>query len=172
MPHIVFFRAANVGGHQTFQPKALERDLSGLDVVSIGAAGTFAVRAKISETALRNGILKHLSFTPEIMICPSEEIRKLTAWDWSKDASPDTMAHVSIMSTVPASRPKLPINVPEGSKWQVSIVKVSGRYVLSLRRPGGTKLVYPNEVVERAFKVPATTRNWATMIKICSILDN
>jgi hypothetical protein len=31
-------------------------------------------------------------------------------------------------------------------------------------------MVYPNEVVERDLAVPATTRNWDTLSKICDIL--
>jgi hypothetical protein len=43
---------------------------------------------------------------------------------------------------------------------------VKGVCVLSLRRPGGKRPLYPNEVIEKVFKVSATTRNWATLQKI------
>ena len=44
MASVVFLRAANVGGHQTFHPKTLANDLAAFRVVNIGAAGTFVVR--------------------------------------------------------------------------------------------------------------------------------
>ena len=44
MALIVFLRGVNVGGHRTFRPSTLARELSDYDVVSVGAAGTFVVR--------------------------------------------------------------------------------------------------------------------------------
>jgi len=44
MALIVFLRAVNVGGHKTFRPSLLAKELSGYDVVNVGAAGTFVVR--------------------------------------------------------------------------------------------------------------------------------
>jgi hypothetical protein len=41
---VVFLRGANVGGHRTFRPAVLARDLEHLDAVNIGAAGTFGAR--------------------------------------------------------------------------------------------------------------------------------
>ena len=44
MASVVFFRAVNVGGHQTFQPAKLAKELSQSGFVNIGAAGTFVER--------------------------------------------------------------------------------------------------------------------------------
>ena len=49
MPSAVFLRGVNVGGHRTFRPSILAKELSKLDIVNVGAAGTFVVRARISE---------------------------------------------------------------------------------------------------------------------------
>ena len=48
MSAVVFFRAVNVGGHQTFQPGKLAKELAEFGVVNIGAAGTFVVRENVS----------------------------------------------------------------------------------------------------------------------------
>ncbi len=53
MPHLVLLRGVNVGGHRTFSPARLAKDLSHLDAVNIGAAGTFVIREKVSVTELR-----------------------------------------------------------------------------------------------------------------------
>ena len=76
----------------------------------------------------------------------------------------------TIMSEPLRQSPRLPITVPAGKSWQVSIIGVIGRYAVSHRRPGGGRPLYPNEVVEKEFEVSATTRNWTTMIRICEIL--
>jgi len=48
MASVIFFRAANVGGHQVFQPGVLAKELAAFDVKNIGAAGTFVVRENVS----------------------------------------------------------------------------------------------------------------------------
>ena len=42
MALVVFLKGVNVGGHRTFRPSVLASRLAKLDVVNIGAAGTFA----------------------------------------------------------------------------------------------------------------------------------
>ena len=44
MALVVFLRGVNVGGHRTFRPSQLVKELADFDVVNIGAAGTFVVR--------------------------------------------------------------------------------------------------------------------------------
>src|SRR2546428_1188868 len=60
MSSVVFFRAVNVGGHQKFQPGKLAKELAEFGVVNIGAAGTLVVRENVSETTLRDEILRRL----------------------------------------------------------------------------------------------------------------
>ncbi|MBY0496071.1 MAG: DUF1697 domain-containing protein [Cyanobacteria bacterium] len=42
MALVVFLRGVNVGGHRTFRPAALAKQLEHLGAINIGAAGTFA----------------------------------------------------------------------------------------------------------------------------------
>ena len=65
MALIVFMRGVNVGGHKSFQPSVLAKELAEFDVVNIGAAGTFVVRKKISPTALRDEFLNREEFESE-----------------------------------------------------------------------------------------------------------
>lgn len=44
MELVVFMRGVNVGGRNAFRPAVLAADLAALEVVSIGAAGTFVVK--------------------------------------------------------------------------------------------------------------------------------
>ena len=68
MALVVFMRAVNVGGYQNFQPAALAKKLADLDVVNIGAAGTFVVRARVSEKSLRKKMLAEMGFEPANVI--------------------------------------------------------------------------------------------------------
>ncbi len=170
MAQVVFLRAANVGGHQRFQPSALARELAHLEVVNVGAAGTFVVRGKISRAALRAEILGKLPFEPELMICSAREISTLVSTDAfdGHPAGKDVKRCVSVLEKAPREPPNLPLFQPTG-KWEVTVIGVSGRCVLSLRRDLGRK-IYPNPLVEKAFGVPATTRNWNTILKIRELL--
>ncbi len=171
MASVVFFRAANVGGHQVFQPCQLVRALSALEVVNIGAAGTFVVRATISTARLRQEILRHLPFTPELMICPARDVAALLA------AAPfegvptgkDVKGFVTILQRTPKPAPQLPLVFPETGPWEIQFCRLIGPFLLSVRRPG-KKDLYPNAVAEKFFGVSATTRNWNTIEHIGRVL--
>ncbi len=175
MASVVFFRAVNVGGHQKFQPSVLAIQLKDFGVANIGAAGTFVVRANVSPSRLRGEILRRLPFEPELMICPSHEVLALAHSEAFPEApaGKDVGRFVSVLQKVPARKPgppPLPISHPAGEKWEVRIVGITGRFALSLRRPGRTG-VYSNAVVEKHLGIPATTRSWNTLAAICEVLE-
>ena len=60
MALVVFLRGVNVGGHKTFQPRALANELAEFDVVNVGAAGTFVIRKAVSQAALGAEMLRRL----------------------------------------------------------------------------------------------------------------
>jgi uncharacterized protein (DUF1697 family) len=171
MASVIFFRAVNVGGHQKFRPSKLARELSDFRVVNIGAAGTFVVREQVSPAKLRDEIWRRLPFQPELMICPANEVVKLAGGSWFGDApaNEDIGHFVSVLQQAPRAKPLLPIEQPAGAKWEVRVVALSGRFALSIRKLGQT---YSNAVVEKHFGVPATTRNWNTIVAIRDILES
>ena len=170
MASVVFFRAVNVGGHQKFQPSLLAHELSEFGVVNVGAAGTFVVRATVSQAKLRAEILRRLSFKPELMICPAREVLALACGSWFRDAPGGKGIgwFVSVLAQSPRLQPKLPFEQPVGGKWEVRAIAITGRFVLSIRRLGQT---YSNAVVEKHFGGPATTRNWNTIETIGQLLE-
>jgi len=170
MASVVFLRAVNVGGHQKFRPGRLAKELEAFGVVNIGAAGTFVVRRNVSATKLRAEILRHLPFRPELVICPGREVLALARENWFAGAATgkDVGRFVSVLLKAPRTKPALPIEHPAGGKWEVRVVALCGRFALSVRRLGQT---YSNAVVEKAFAVPATTRNWNTIETIVEVLE-
>jgi uncharacterized protein (DUF1697 family) len=173
MALVVFMRGVNVGGHKTFKPAALARELAEFDVVNIGAAGTFVVRRPIAEAALRRELIRRLPFDAELMICRAAEVISAAHADPFPRALPkETKRFVSILSKKPRTLPALPIDMPTGPRWQVRIVAIVGRFAISLQRPGPSSSIYANEVVERHVNVSATTRNWNTIEAICRVLES
>jgi hypothetical protein len=69
MALIVFLRDVNVGGHRTFRPSILARELSDYDVVNVGAASTFIVRKPGSRVEFRAELLRKLPFEAEVVLC-------------------------------------------------------------------------------------------------------
>lgn len=172
MASVVFLRGANVGGHRKFQPAALAGEMSDLGVVNIGAAGTFVVRSSIAAGALRADFARRLPFETEIMICPSREILALVRSDPFADppAGKDLRRLVTVLAKKPKTPPKLPISVPEGKSWQVDFFAIAGRFALTCWRPDQKPLIYPNAVVEKALRIPGTTRSWSAIEAACKIL--
>jgi uncharacterized protein (DUF1697 family) len=172
MALVVFLRGVNVGGHKAFKPSALADELADLDAVNVGAAGTFVVRKPVGQAKLRDELLRRLPFQPELMICPAREVLDLAAAEpFSSEAGEGVTRYVSVLAKRPRSLPALPVLRPDGDEWQVKVFAVPGRFALSLHRRVGKNLIYPNEVVEKQFGVPATTRNWNTISAICDILN-
>lgn len=174
MPLAVFLRAANVGSHQRFQPAILARQLAHLGIVNIGAAGTFFTRNRVTVTRLRAAIQQRLPFTAELMICDTRDLVTLAGKLPPRAPRNRLVRHcVSVMARVPRRPRILPIAAPRGRDWQVKVVLVHGRLAFcEWRRRPEQPFVDPNRVIEQAFGVRATTRNWNTIEKIRALLSD
>jgi uncharacterized protein (DUF1697 family) len=170
-PLVVFLRGVNVGGNKTFRPAELARALG---AVNLGAAGTFVLHAGSSAGAVRKATLEALEFDAEVIVCPGENVVALArrADKSPPPYGPDLKTMVTVLAAKPKSPPRLPVEVPEGAaSWQVRVTAVDGPFVTSLWRRREGRFIYPNEVVERLFGVPATTRGWTTIASIRKALE-
>jgi uncharacterized protein (DUF1697 family) len=171
MPLVVFLRGVNVGGHKTFQPSVLAKDLADYDVVNVGAAGTFVVRKPISQTKLRSELLRRLPFEPQIMICSGRDLIRLAAGDpfASQPSGPETVHFLSVLAKRPGMLPGIPLSLPAGDDWLVRIIAVQGRFALGLYRRSMRTIAFLSQL-EKRLGVPATTRNWNTINAIIKVL--
>lgn len=171
MASVVFMRAVNVGGFQACRPSVLAKKLEDLQVVNIGAAGTFVVKEKVGEAALRRRILGVMGFEPEMMICSGEDVMKLVKGKpFGSRLAKHVKGFVSVLQKPLSKPPDLPVDQPAGT-WGVRVVAVKGRFAMSLwRKLEGETIVYPNAVVEKKFGVAATTRSWNTVVAVGEIL--
>jgi hypothetical protein len=142
-----------------------------LDAVNIGAAGTFVIRQPVSFTQLRAEITRRLPFNAEIMICRGREITKLMSQDHYADhpLRSDNMRFVTVLARRPRSAPQLPLSLPPRGKWLLKVLAQEGRFVIGLYRRRMKAISYLGELDE-IFGVPATTRNWNTMVTISRVL--
>jgi uncharacterized protein (DUF1697 family) len=170
-PLVVFLRGVNVGGNKTFKPAELARALG---AVNVGAAGTFVLHAGGAESAVRKSILEALEFDCEVVVCAGADVVAL-ARRAEKEARPygkDLKTMVTVLAAKPKSTPKLPVSAPDGKDWQVRLLEVNGPFVTSTWRRTERRFIYPNEVVEKLFGVPATTRGWSTIESLRKIVES
>ena len=171
MASIVFLRGVNVGGHKAFRPSLVVERLKSLEVASIGAAGTFVVRAEASPEEIRRAFARALSFETTLMICSARDLAALIESDPFAGAAKADGAYVTVLERRPARLPRLPLDAPEGRDWKVRVIAARGCFVTSLTRRMEGPLLYPNEVVEKRLGVAATTRGWPTFLKIREALE-
>lgn len=100
MALVVFLRGVNVGGHRTFRPSVLARELSGYDALNVGSAGTFVVRKPASRAKFRIALLRKLPFEAEIVLCEGRDLLRLEMENpfGTQPSSPDVVRFVSILS--------------------------------------------------------------------------
>src|SRR6266566_4265427 len=102
--------------------------------VNIGAAGTFVVRARVSEKSLRKKMLAEMGFEPAMMVCAAADVIDLVrAKPFGTKLSRNVKGFVSIMERPLREPPNLPVDQPQGS-WGVRIIAVDGRFALSFWR--------------------------------------
>jgi uncharacterized protein (DUF1697 family) len=170
---VVLLRGVNVGGRRTFRPSALAATLTHLDVVNIGAAGTFVIRRPVGRAQLRDEFTRRLPFDAQVMICDGSEIVRLTSRDFFSGHAirPDIVRFVSVLSQSPRSAPAMPMSLPSTGPWLVKILDREQRFVVGLYRRQ-MKAITQLGALERLFGVPATTRNWNTITAIAKVLES
>ena len=173
MALVVLLRGVNVGGHRTFRPATLARQLKHLDAVNIGAAGTFVIRQPVTPPQLRAELARRLPFDTEIMICPGREIIRLMSQNHFADqpVRRDIVRFVSVLSKRPRSTPSTPRSFPSSGKWLLKILARDNRFVFGMYRRH-MKVIRYLGTFDRLFGVPVTTRNWNTITAIARALGS
>ena len=171
MALVVFLRGVNVGGHRTFRPSILARQMSDYDVVNVGAAGTFVVRKRGSRAKFRTALLRKLPFEAEVVLCDGRDLMRLeTENPFAAEPSPsDVVRFVSILAKAGGVRVSLPVTFPSDGEWLVRVIASDGQFVFGMYRRHMKTIGYLGQI-DKLYGVPATTRNWNTIIAIVRIL--
>jgi uncharacterized protein (DUF1697 family) len=173
MALVVFLRGVNVGGHRRFRPSILARELIGYDVVNVGTAGTFVVRKPESRAKFRSALRRKLPFEAEVMLCEGRDFMRLERENpfGTQPSFPDVVRFVSILSKAGDVRATLPVTFPSEGEWLVRVIAAEGQFVFGVYRPHMKTIGYLGQI-DKLYGVPATTRNWNTIIAIMRILKN
>jgi uncharacterized protein (DUF1697 family) len=173
MALVVFLRGVNVGGYRTFRPSLLAKQLSAYDVVNVGAAGTFVVRKPPPRAQLRAALLRKLPFEPEVIICDGRDVIRLEIENpfATEPSRPDLVRFVSILSKPVRSRPAIPVELPPDGDWFLRVIALKQRFVFGVYRRHMKTIGYLGQL-DNLFGVPATTRNWNTMVAVARFLKD
>ena len=149
----------------------LARELSTYDVVNVGAAGTFVVRKPGSRAKFRAELLRKLPFEAEVVICDGRDLIRLAVENpfGTEPSRPDIVRFVSILPKAGRVRPSIPLTLPPGGEWFVRVIASTNRFVFGMYRRHMKTIGYLGQL-DKLFGVPATTRNWNTIIAIVRIL--
>ena len=171
MPLVVLLRGVNVGGHRRFRPSELARQLDHLDVVSIGAAGTFVVRRPVAQSELRAELARRMPFEAEVMICQGRDIVRLASTNpyAGLRLAPDVVRFVSVLAGRPRLTPALPLALPPSGPWLLKVLARDGRFVAGVHRRQMKAIGYLG-ALDRIFGVKATTRSWSTIEALARVL--
>ena len=172
MALVVFLRGVNVGGHRTFRPSVLARELSDHSVVNVGAAGTFVVHKPGPRAKFCAELLRKLPFEAEVVLCEGRDLVRLEMENpfGTEPPRPDIVRFVSILSKAEGLRAALPVTFPRDGQWFVRVIASKNRFVFGVYRRHMKTIGYLGQI-DKLFGVPATTRNWNTIIAIVRILQ-
>ena len=172
MALVVFLRGVNVGGHRRFRPSVLARELSDYGVVNVGAAGTLVVRKPGTREKFRAELLRKLPFEATVVLCDGRDLIRTEMENpfGTEPPRPDIVRFVSIMSKADRGLATIPCSLPPHGKWFVRVIASKDRFVFGVYRRHMKTIGYLGQI-DKLFGVPATTRNWNTMVAIVRILQ-
>jgi uncharacterized protein (DUF1697 family) len=171
MALVVLLRGVNVGGHRTFRPSVLAKELGRFDAVNVGAAGTFVIRKPVSQAALRAELRRLLPFDTDVMICNGRDVLRLASANpfEGQPSGPDIVRFVSVLAAGRRLSPPTPVDFPPSGEWCLRILACDARFVFGVYRRQMKAIGFLGQV-DKVFGVPATTRNWNTIQAIVRIL--
>jgi uncharacterized protein (DUF1697 family) len=173
MALVAFLRGVNVGGHRTFRPSILATELSDYGVVNVGAAGTFVVRKPGPRAKFRAELLRRLPFEAEVVLCEGRDLIRLEMENpfETESSRPDIVRFLSILSKPDRRLASIPCTLPPCGEWFVRVIASKNRFVFGVYRRHMKTMGYLGQI-DKLFGVPATTRNWNTIVAIVRILKS
>lgn len=171
MALVVFLRGVNVGGHRTFRPTVLARELGAYDVVNLGAAGTFVVRKPGQRVKFLAELRRRLPFETEVALCDGDDLVRLDGENpfAGEPSRPDVVPFVSILLKAGRGKPSLPIALPEEEEWCVRLIGSKDRLVFGVYRRHMKAIGYLGQI-DKLYGAPTTIRSWNTIVSVLRIL--
>jgi len=172
MALVVFLKGVNVGGHHTFRPSKLAKQLKRFGTVNIGAAGTFIIHKSVARTPLRMAIRRLIPFDVDILICEGRDILQLVSQDpfpGQRSTRRDIVQFVSVQAKQQQPFRVPPFSVPTTGRWCVKVLSHYKRFVIGVHRREMAAIKHLGQL-EKLVGGPITTRSWTTILTLARLL--
>jgi uncharacterized protein (DUF1697 family) len=175
--YIAFLRAINVGGHQPLKMNALAHMFESFGVEKVRtiiASGNVLFESdrkneSVLTRQIEEGLREKLGYTVETMVRTLPEIEEMIGKNPFKKIKPSE--NVKTYVTFLAEEKEAPMALPfKSPKKDFEILSKTRREVFSISLIlADGHFGNPAGFIEKAFKIPATTRNWNTLLRINNI---
>jgi hypothetical protein len=105
------------------------------------------------------------------MLCDGRDLIRLERENpfGGEPSGREVVRFVTILSRARRVRASIPITLPPDGGWLVRVIAWKNRFVLGVYRRHMKTIRYLGQI-DKLFGVPATTRNWNTILAIVRIL--
>jgi uncharacterized protein (DUF1697 family) len=118
-------------------------------------------------------LLRKLPFKAEVVICNGRDLIRLETENPFR-AGPsraDIVRFVSILLRAGGLRARLPVTFPPDGDWLVRVIGSKKQFVFGIYRRHMKTIGYLGRI-DKLFGVPATTRNWNTIVAVVRVLKD
>jgi uncharacterized protein (DUF1697 family) len=118
-------------------------------------------------------LLRKLPFKAEVVICNGRDLIRLETENPFR-AGPsraDIVRFVSILLRAGGLRARLPVTFPPDGDWLVRVIGSKKQFVFGIYRRHMKTIGYLGRI-DKLFGVPATTRNWNTIVAVVQVLKD
>ena len=175
--YVAFLRAINVGGHAKVKMSDLKHAFVAAgckDVRTYIQSGNVIFEAPAGDTTaliqkIQIKLNELLGTEAAVVYRTRREVEGVVRAAPFKDieTTTDMKLYVAFLSQTPRSNPRLPLLSPKEALEAVQVKHFDVFIVSRKKKNGGYG--FPNNFIEKAFGVPATTRNWSTVTKIAEL---
>ena len=110
-----------------------------------------------------DGIFKELGYSVTVILRTKQEILDIVDSNPFKDYDGDVKYYLTFLAETPKQPPTLPIRMND---IENEVFKFENNNVFTVGFNVKGRYGFPNVFIEKEFGVPATTRNWNTILRI------
>ena len=176
MVQVAFLRAVNVGGSAVISMHDLRHlfvSAGCKDVRTYIQSGNVLFTATRPESKalsqrIQRTISDHLGHEVAVAYRTETELKEVVAIKpfGPLVSGPDVKLYVGFLTAAPSRVPRLPFSM---AREGLEITRATKGEVFVVSRRVNGRFGFPNLLIEKEYGVPATTRNWNTVLKILSL---
>ena len=177
--YVAFLRGINVGGKKPIKMKELADVLATAGFRSVRtfiASGNVMFETSAKDPArlakkIEALLLKAFGEKITVIIRTIDELKAIIKRNPFKKAKPSAneMLFVTFLASPPPIKPRLPLRSETDNMEVIAFMDRVAFMVARRKRTGW--FGFPHTFAEKEFKVPTTTRNWTTVVKIVAAAE-